>query len=483
LPRIELTGHEYFYHVRDVLKMFYKNVHDTKDSVISIPEDNIHIKSILEENFVKTIWHHENVNKKLSSEVDSSLYKKEIKRQIYVALSDITGISLPWGSLTGIRPSLVASQCGYKKDILVDYYFVSPEKADLAIETALREDSIKNKISSDSYHCYIGVPICSSRCSYCSFLSGELKVYSKWIPDYVKALTKEIDAFLPFVKEKTGSIYIGGGTPSILSPEHIKTLLECVNLNLRDFKIPEFTFEAGRADSITKEKLDIIKKGNVTRICINPQTLNDTTLKRIGRNHTADEFYEIYRIIEKMGFESVNTDIIAGLPLENVEDFTNTLNKIIELSPDNITLHSLSRKKISSIGQGSLAVNGSESVLYNLPDKNISDMINQSWKKLKENSYVPYYLYRQKDTVGGQENTGYSKEGKFCIYNVAMMGDYSNILGFGAKAVSKKISKVNDGIKIERYYNIRDIILYIKNIDRIIEEKKKFFDFEKIFEK
>jgi len=478
LPRIELTGHEHFYHVRDVLKMFYKNVHDTKDSVISIPDDNIKIESILEKNFVTTLWNEGETKKKISSDVSPLLFKREIKRQIYIALSDITGISLPWGSLTGIRPSLVASQCGYKKDILVDYYFVSPEKADLAIETALREDSIKNRLTSDSYHCYIGVPICSSRCSYCSFLSGELKVYSKWIPDYIKALTKELDAFLPLVKEKAGSVYIGGGTPSVLSPEDINIILECINKNLSGFNIPEFTFEAGRADSVTKEKLDIIKKGNVSRICINPQTLNDSTLKSIGRNHTADEFYEIYRIIGKMGFDCVNTDIIAGLPLETVEDFTNTLNKIIELSPDNITLHSLSRKKISRIGQGSLSGTGSESVGYNLPDENISDMINHSWKKLKENSYVPYYLYRQKDTVGGQENTGYSKEGKFCIYNVAMMGDYSNIIGFGAKAVSKKISKVNDGIKIERYYNIRDIILYIKNIDRIIEEKKFFFDFE-----
>jgi len=478
LPCVELLGHKYFYHIRDVLKMFYKNVQETPTSVKSIPEDNILIKSVLGENFVTTICSYGECEKKISAYVSKDLFKREIKRQLYITLSDITGISLPWGSLTGIRPTLVASECGYKKEVLIDYYSVLPEKAELAVETALREDEIKMRIRNDSYHCYIGIPICSSRCTYCSFLSGELAVYSKWINSYVLALIKELDSFLPCIKEKIGSIYIGGGTPSVLSPDNIKLILECINRNLSGFEIPEFTFEAGRADSITKEKLDIIKDGNVSRICLNPQSLNDKTLKLIGRNHTEKEFYEIYEMISDMGFECVNTDIIAGLPEETTEDYIRSLNKIVELSPDNITLHSLSRKKISRIGQGSLNNSESTPVEYNLPDENITSMINYSLKILKENSYVPYYLYRQKDTVGGQENTGYAKNGKFCIYNVAMMGDYSNVIGFGAKAVSKKIIRNYDGNNITRYYNIRDIILYLENIDKIIEEKKEFFNFK-----
>ncbi len=477
MPRVIIRNHKYNFQISDVLKLYYGNS-IIEDSIIRTKnDDGIIVTSSILDGIISTEWEIEGRQYSICRNLTDANPKREVKRQLYFALQSLTGISFPWGSLTGIRPTLIAKECNFDKSILTGFYFVSETKAEIAVTTARQEQLLENTIPEDSVHCYIGIPFCMTRCNYCSFLSGEYSVYEKWISKYIDALIYEINTFIPLMKDKIMSIYIGGGTPSVISEELLDKLLSTISRFYPEGDYPEYTFEAGRADSITDTKLQLMKRHGVNRICINPQSMNDATLERISRKHTAGEVLRAFDMALNNNFKTINMDMIAGLPGENLEDFTRTLDKIIELDPQNITVHTLSLKKTSDFTRKRRDVEEKNTNLqiFNKPCNLLSDMIEYSQNMLESNGYRPYYLYRQKDTIGGHENIGYSKPEHYCIYNVAMMGDKNTVLGLGAKAVSKIFTADTDNSRIERFANIRDIILYTKGIQDQIDRKLEFF--------
>ena len=479
MPRIVLYGHEHIYAIYDVARMYFESVQLGQSSVTA-GDDSLPISSMIEDDTVRTKWEQDGQLHEISRPVAGGSVKREVKRQIYQALSLITGISFPWGSLTGIRPTVVASECLEHPERLMDFYFVSKEKASLALETCRQEAAIQAKLPGDLYHCYIGIPFCRTRCLYCSFVSEEYRRYETLIPEYVAALVKEIADLLPSFKDRIQSVYIGGGTPTSLPDDLFEMLLAEVSKHTVGANFAEFTVEAGRADSITKRKCEIMKQYGVKRVCINPQTMHDETLRRIGRGHTAAQAVEAFRTARETGFETINMDFIAGLPGEHFNDFKSSLDSLLSLSPENITVHTLSLKKNSAMTR--MIRNDREEETsrdqiqkIHTPNKEISDMIEYSVDVLKNAGYHPYYLYRQKDMAGGHENTGYSKTGHECLYNVAMMGDKNSIIAFGAGAMSKRIAAYGSGFRAERMPNLKDIPSYLLRMDEQTAKKRTFF--------
>jgi oxygen-independent coproporphyrinogen III oxidase len=479
MPEIYAIGHEYLVAISEMLRLFFHDicVDHAVQCVKTIHSDGIRIDSVLEVKTLTTSWRSGQDHDEVRDITDCFTVRRDVKRQLYQVLVIITGIRFPWGSLTGIRPTYIAKQCRYNQQFLVDHYHVSEEKAALCVETAINEDLICQTIPDDSIHCYIGIPICKTRCYYCSFISGTYHRYEQWIQPYTDAVCLEINTLFPMFENRIKSVYIGGGTPSILPEENLYQLLHSLRHHLDQYPDTEFTFEAGRPDSITYDKLKLLKNFRVTRICVNPQTMNNCTLEKIGRKHTVSEFISAYRMIREVGFETVNVDLIAGLPGESFEDFESTIHQIMELSPDQITVHSLSIKRSSELSRVAsldrdLLVNFHK---FSKPNQEISDMIRYGCESLKQHMYVPYYLYRQKETAGGHENVGYSSPDHFCLYNVAMMSDRYSVLGIGAKAVSKRIYPEKTGIRVERFPDIKDIILYTKQVKQQIQRKINFF--------
>ncbi len=400
----------------------------------------------------------------LSELKEKSVKKRKVKVFLYDALSQMLGKVLPWGSLTGIRPTKLARdmiESGEIKESIVSEVFerelrVSRNKAKL-VPMILRNQRciIRNDNLVDLY---INIPVCPTRCYYCSFISNELSRVKDKLGLYLDCLIKEISAMREIIARKAyivRTIYIGGGTPSILSEEQLDRLLGELN-----FPVTEFTVECGRPDTITAGKLDVLKKYGVTRISINPQTFCEATLKRIGRQTKNAQVLESYSLALQRGFV-VNMDIIAGLAGEKLGVFKRTIKTLLELSPDNITVHTLSVK------------NGSILKNEGATDNGVSAMVDFAQKALLENGYKPYYLYRQKNQLGGLENVGYFKDDKVCIFNIDSMEETNSILACGAGAMSKRIYSTEK--RIERQSNAKFIEDYISRIDEIIEKKKEFF--------
>lgn len=482
MPKVILCGHDYIYAICDVARMYCERVHVFESTVIG-GDDGLPIYSIIENDYVLTKWEQNGICHEINEPIIKNNAKREVKRQIYQAFVSITGISFPWGSLTGIRPTLVASECKNNPSRLTDYYFVSGEKAALAMETCIQEELIQSKLSPGLIHCYIGIPFCNTRCLYCSFVSEEYQQLKKWIPGYVDALIKEVTSCLPPVESRLQSLYIGGGTPTSLPDDLFEKLLQAVGENINGGYFTEFTLEAGRADSITIKKLEIMKKYGVNRLCINPQTMQNKTLQRIGRNHTAEQVRDAYSLARKFDFKTINMDLIAGLPGEKFVDFKNSLDELISLAPENITIHTLSLKRTSGLTKMLKEEDRNETKYlkiqnFHKPNKEISDMIEYSINELNKNGYHPYYLYRQKDMAGGHENVGYSKNGHECLYNVAMMGDKNSVMALGAGAISKKMIFNEAGIHMERFPNLKDISSYLSRIEELITKKLMFFELE-----
>lgn len=395
-----------------------------------------------------------------------SLRKRMVKNQLYKILSENLNKTLPWGSLTGVRTTKLARDLidyGEMKDYLVaeilerDYY-VSHKKAEL-VASILRNQKciIRNDNLVDLY---INIPICPTRCVYCSFISSELSRVKDKVDIYIDAVIKEINAVKNIIKRKAyvvRSIYIGGGTPSVLTARQLDRLLNEVN-----FLPSEFTVECGRADTITDEKLDILKNHGVTRISINPQTFCETTLKRIGRKQKNKDILSAYQKALARDFV-VNMDFIAGLPGEKLGIFKRTINTALELYPNNITVHTLSLKKGSTLFDN----NGS------VQDRDVEKMIDYAEDTLAKNGYKPYYLYRQKHQLSGLENVGYFRDGDVCIFNIDSMEETNTIIGVGANAISKRVYNIEHTIK--RQPNVKFIEDYVDRIDEIIEKKEEFF--------
>ncbi len=385
------------------------------------------------------------------------------KLSLYKAISGVTGKSMPWGALTGIRPTKLAytqlEETGEFKDFFVDTMKVSEEKTKLVADILETQTGVYDKDSKDT-ELFVSIPFCPTRCEYCSFISVEVGKIKDILPEYIDALIKELDAAKPYIKNLK-SVYIGGGTPVSIGNDNLERVLKAVRSVIGNEKV-EYTVEAGRPDAITEENLDLLKRYGVTRICVNPQTFNDKTLEIIGRKHTAKEVIDKYELAK--GKFDINMDLIAGLTGESFADFKYSLDKAIELSPEDITVHTLALKAGSKLKEKT----------ERLDSGDIGEMVDYAHKTLKEKGYKPYYLYRQKYMKGNLENTGYCKDGKACVYNIAVMEETSNNVAVGANAITKRVFK--DENRIERYANPKDTATYIAKIDKIIEDKAKLFE-------
>lgn len=391
-----------------------------------------------------------------------------------VCAKKIRDINLPWGVMSGIRPAKSVrkfAEEGFNdeeiRNLLRDIYEVTDEKIDLAMEVSKNEKDILSKITDNSVSVYIGIPFCPSRCLYCSFVSTDIRHSGKYMDDFVVCLLKEIEKTKEILKNlglHVENIYIGGGTPTTLSAENIKILLESINNNLVTEKLNEFTLEAGRPDTIDFEKLTAAYNGGITRISINPQTINDETLVGIGRKHTSKQFYESFNLARKAGFSNINTDLIAGLPGEVPEMFYKSIDEIIKLSPENITVHSMCVKRAARLRFTDIK----------LADEDyINKMLSYAQNRMKEQNMRPYYMYRQKNISGNLENVGYAARDKMSFYNINIMEEIQTIAALGGGAATKLVS----GDRIERIFNFKDPYEYIKRFDEIISKKEEILKF------
>lgn len=388
------------------------------------------------------------------------LIKRFAKLSLYKALEKITGKSLPWGALTGIRPTGLAyrllEERGEFEEYFTDVLKVSKEKTALTAKVLNAQKGIYSA-NDDNTDFFVFIPFCPSRCKYCSFICADVKRSAGLVDRYVNVLTEEIKKSAKLVK-KLRSIYIGGGTPIVLSESNLEKVLSAIDgINSG----VEYTVEAGRPDCITKEKLEILKRHGVNRICINPQTFSDEVLKKIGRNHTAEDILRAYDLA-KNDF-SVNMDFIAGLDGETFDGFASGINKAISLDPDNITVHTLCIKRGADLA-----------LSRELPDGEcVKKMLEYSHSALTEAGYNPYYLYRQKYMAGNFENTGYSKPTKECVYNVDTMEEISSTVACGANAISKRV--ICSESLIERVAAPKDVVTYLDKSEEIMQKKINLF--------
>lgn len=378
----------------------------------------------------------------------------------------------PWGLSTGIRPVKIA-RCriydGCSDQNIIDYYNekyeVCEDRAKLCIEIAKKEIDILKTVSDKDICVYIGIPFCKTRCLYCSFVTNSAENNSYLKDDYVKALRQEIIYTADLIKKLGLNIlclYIGGGTPTALTTDQLDFVIKSCREYFDLSNMREFTVEAGRPDTINRDVLLMLKENGVTRISINPQTMNDNTLKLIGRHHKSQEIVEAFELARKCGFDNINMDVIAGLPGEKLDDFKYTLEKIIPMNPESITVHTMCIKRGSRLHE----TLGD----YCLTDgKIVSDMVEYSKRVLNENKYEPYYLYRQKNILGNLENIGYSKSGYECIYNIMIMEELSSIFSLGSGGVTKVVDMEND--RIERIFNVKEAKDYILRIDEMCKRK------------
>ncbi|MCM1100209.1 MAG: coproporphyrinogen dehydrogenase HemZ [Clostridium sp.] len=403
---------------------------------------------------------------------DELQYKYEFKRFLYRTLKAHTGRELPWGSLTGIRPTKIAygmlEQGRTDREILETFterYDVSRGKAALGLDIAKREREIlRNVHYEQGYSLYIGIPFCPTTCLYCSFTSYPIAAWRKRVDAYIDCLIREMRYVAGRMAGRIpDSVYIGGGTPTTLEPEQLDRLLTALRDTFDMDAVQEFTVEAGRADSITEEKLQVLYRHRVSRISVNPQTMKQETLDIIGRKATVEQVRDAFSLARETGFDNINMDIILGLPGETAEDVRHTIRQIEELDPDSLTVHSLALKRASGLGKW-IRENGSETL------RNTDETMAIAAEGAARMGMQPYYLYRQKNMSGNLENVGYARPGKYGLYNILIMEEKQTIMALGAGSITKVVWP--DG-RIERCDNVKDVGLYIEKIDEMIERKDR----------
>ena len=409
-------------------------------------------------------------------------YHDEFKRNLYLKLNKITGQALPWGYMTGVRPSKNAYdmlEAGLDKSDIKKFFterhYVADNKAELAISVAENELAILKDFDYKSgYSLYIGIPFCPSICLYCSFASSAIGSYSDFIEDYLAALMKEISYVSKKMSHKRlDSIYIGGGTPTTLTGAQLDRLLshvtECFDMNT----VKELTVEAGRPDSITEEKLMVLRRYNVDRISINPQTMNQETLDIIGRKHTVSDIIDKFNLARSLGFDNINMDIILALPGEGIREVTHTLEEIAALRPESLTVHTLAIKRAA-------ALNIWKERYEELSIKNDDKVVGISYDAAIKMGMIPYYMYRQKNMAGNYENVGYCHGvDKACLYNILIMEEKQTIIACGAGASSKFIfHEADNSTRIERVENVKNVREYVSRIDEMIQRKEDFIEKE-----
>ena len=464
-----------FYPAEEV-KVYLGNEAGREESSSSsgLPDINIHF---LDSRILLTIHDHESDKTLSATAIDINISKSRfevknaLKQLLYCGLSNHTGLTLPWGALTGVRPVKIPMKLleeKYGRDEIIqhmqDVYFCSEEKSHLALGIAEKErEVLAGHDLCDSYSLYVAIPFCPTTCLYCSFTSYPIIKYKDMVDIYLEALFKEIDFIADLYKEKKIlTIYIGGGTPTTLSAVTLEKLLDKINDSFDTSHIKEYTIEAGRPDSLDFEKLAVMMKYYVNRISINPQSMNDGTLKIIGRNHTVKQIYETFDLAREIGFDNINMDIILGLPGETIKEVQKTLKAISEMNPDSLTVHSLSVKRAAKLTEW-VNENGLESLT------NTEEMMKAASACANEMGMSPYYLYRQKNIAGNFENVGYATPGKEGLYNILMMEDIQNIASLGAGSISKRVYP--DG-NVKRCDNLKEVDQYISRVDEMMERKK-----------
>ena len=411
--------------------------------------------------------------KKLTDD-DNELVSAQL---LYKLLCDFTGLTQPWGILTGVRPVKLLRRLAeesseeqavkkFEKD-----FFVSNEKIALSRETEHNERKILELSKPESFSLYVGIPFCPSRCSYCSFVMASIERAEKLIEPYTKLLCEEIKRTAEITNKlglRLETVYFGGGTPTTLSAEQLDTVLRTVNKSFDMSTCREFTVEAGRPDTIDIAKLFALKENKVDRISINPQTVNDEVLKTIGRKHTAQQFFDAFELARKCGFDNINTDLIAGLPTDTPESFKNSLDSIVRLNAECITVHTLCMKRASRLT--------TEGVTLDLQQaRDAREMLAYTQNILGQNEYIPYYMYRQSRMVGNLENVGWSKKGFESLYNVYVMDETHTILACGSGGVTKL--KRNNPDYLERIFNFKYPYEYIDRFDELIQRKSGIMQF------
>lgn len=411
--------------------------------------------------------------KKLTDD-DNELVSAQL---LYKLLCDFTGLTQPWGILTGVRPVKLLRRLAeesseeqavkkFEKD-----FFVSNEKIALSRETEHNERNILELSKPESFSLYVGIPFCPSRCSYCSFVMASIERAEKLIEPYTKLLCEEIKRTAEITNKlglRLETVYFGGGTPTTLSAEQLDTVLGTVNNSFDMSTCREFTVEAGRPDTIDIAKLFALKENKVDRISINPQTVNDEVLKTIGRKHTAQQFFDAFELARKCGFDNINTDLIAGLPTDTPESFKNSLDSIVRLNAECITVHTLCMKRASRLT--------TEGVTLDLQQaRDAREMLAYTQNILGQNEYIPYYMYRQSRMVGNLENVGWSKRGFESLYNVYVMDETHTILACGSGGVTKL--KRNNPDYLERIFNFKYPYEYIDRFDELIQRKSGIMQF------
>ena len=383
------------------------------------------------------------------------------KLGLYAVLSELYKEDMPWGALTGIRPTKMAyteKEAGRPFRPLFEKMRVKEENIALVEEVLRAQEGIYEKKDGNTDF-FVSIPFCPTKCSYCSFITAPIDKTRGFLPDYLDCLEREIFAAAPLTGNLR-SVYIGGGTPLVLESEALERVLKAVE-RVRTNGC-EDTVEAGRPDVFTEDKLRLLKEYGVTRICVNPQSFSDKTLERIGRRHIAAELYRAFDMAAKFGFD-VNADLIAGLTDETYEEFVFSVNEAVRTGAANITVHCLSLKSGAKL---------KEECSY-LENPLVSDMVAASREILRTAGYVPYYMYRQKYQTGNNENVGWTKAGKACVYNIDIMEETADNLAVGANAVSKYVYNLQN--RIERFASQKDLKTYIGKIDEIIARKNKFF--------
>ena len=400
--------------------------------------------------------------------------KRQVKSALYGLLKQVTGMTPPWGSLTGIRPTrLLYEEIEAGRDMesaranVMRKYDVSADRARLLCDIAEMQQGIRIP-EAGSFDLYIGIPFCRTRCSYCSFSSGEIGRNKKLVAPYTEALLKEIDLSAKLMREaglKVRAAYMGGGTPTAIPCGDLERILAAAREAFPG--AVEWTVEAGRPDTIDREKLEMLRRMEITRISVNPQTFNDETLKRIGRSHSGQDTVDVYLLARELGFDDINMDLIAALPGETPEIFAESLNRVMELAPESVTVHSLAIKRSSRLHE-EMHVSGSGHTQVSA--EGAAGMIARARTLLDAAGWKPYYLYRQKYMAGNLENVGYARPGKACLYNIGNMEETASVLALGAGAISKWL--FDRDLRIERAPNVKNIEEYINRVEEMVQRKR-----------
>ncbi len=472
---IEQTSELYNNDFRAMLQAFFKD-----EKIVTYKEGTtLHFRAVYEDNKVNMELYREDellyIDTYVGDYTDKAIAKNPIKAIIYKMLVNYTGHELPWGTLTGIRPTKIATdhmENGVSDDdIIKDYeatYLAGINKGKICVEVARKETALYKNIDFENEYClYIGIPFCPTTCLYCSFTSYPIVSYKDKVEAYIDALIKEMEYVAKaYTNKRLIGIYIGGGTPSSIEARELDKLISNIYDAFDTTYLREFTVEAGRPDSITKDKLEVLKKHKVDRISINPQTMNDKTLKLIGRAHSVEDTKAAYALARELDFQNINMDMIIGLPGENMSDITHTLDEIYKLAPDSLTVHSLAIKRAAKL-------NIDMEEYRSLITGSTNEMIELVDSYARQLNMAPYYLYRQKNIPGNLENVGYSVEGKECLYNILIMEEKMDIIAIGAGASTKLVYASEN--RIERVENVKNVDEYISRVEEMIDRKRKQF--------